>query len=91
MVSWVASLHRVDVHPAVDLRVFERTVEPLQMLAQPKGLLPKAPRHLKNHVPIHQRAVENRNPRLRLGDELAVEIHQSLRHNEFLLAQSRMT
>ena len=74
-------LHLIDTQTAIDLHVIERGVESLQVIAQPIGLLLEAARHLKDHVTIHEGAVEDRDTCFHLGNELAIEVDDSVGHD----------
>src|SRR4029077_2702587 len=57
----------------VDVEVFERTVEPGDVLLDAEGFAVKAPGHVENRIAAQKALVAKRNHDLALADDLTVE------------------
>src|SRR5262249_34821372 len=68
------SLHFIDWDPGINARVAQRAVEPCDVISEPKGLMSEGTRDIVDAVPRVEATIEDRNLRLALRNELAVEI-----------------
>src|SRR5215468_9706148 len=60
-------------HILIDVKIFERAVEPGDVLLDPEGLAVKAPCHVENRVTAQKALVTERDHDVAVADDLAVE------------------
>src|SRR5271165_3646476 len=65
--------HLVGRQSRVYVEVFERAVEPCDVLLEPEGLAVEAPGHVENRVTAQKALVAERDHHLAFADDLAVE------------------
>ena len=71
------AFHLVDGQAAIDFQQLERTVQPIEMLAQLEWPTVVGACYLEGHVAVHEGGIKDRNPGLGFRYELTIEIDDS--------------